>query len=249
MDRNSNTYYYHYDGLGSVTEITDASGAVQESYKYSPYGNPSIFDSSGSPITSTAIGNPYMFTGRRWDDETAIYYYRARMYDPALGRFLQRDPLGYWDSMNLYTCVVNNPVNFVDPLGLFFVPPPPSFPNGDDCSSSGDEGSEFGDMDEEDLEWAQLDPRGKPIIRPEEPSTLDQMLWGLTMGGIAKNFRGPEWSAWKDKGTDVMNKGKWHFHFGSKKSGLGSHHLPYESQRWFRNLWGNFKRSFKWSRR
>jgi len=50
MDRNGNTYYYHYDGLGSVTDVTDAAGAVQESYKYNPYGQPSIFDSLGSPI-------------------------------------------------------------------------------------------------------------------------------------------------------------------------------------------------------
>ena len=130
MDRNSNTYYYHYDGLGSVTEITDASGSIQESYKYSPYGNPSIFDSSGSPITSSAIGNPYMFTGRRWDDETAIYYYRERMYDPVIGRFLQRrDPLGYWDSMCLYTYVLNSPVNWGDPWGESWsikINPPPA---------------------------------------------------------------------------------------------------------------------------
>jgi len=117
MDRNGNTYYYHYDGLGSVTDVTDAAGAVQESYKYNPYGQPSIFDSLGSPIISSAIGNRYMFTGREWDSESEIYYYRARMYDPALGRFLQRDPLGYVDSLNLYSYTRNNPVNWLDPTG------------------------------------------------------------------------------------------------------------------------------------
>jgi len=117
MDRNGNTYYYHYDGLGSMTEVTDAAGAVQESYKYDPYGNPSIFDSLGSPLTTSAIGNRYMYTGREWDEESSIYYYRARMYDPAMGRFLQRDPVGYQDSLNLYQYAGNSPTNAFDPMG------------------------------------------------------------------------------------------------------------------------------------
>jgi len=59
-----------------------------------------------------------MFTDRRWDEETGIYYYRARYYDPTIGRFLSQDPLGMVDGPNLYAYVLNNPINFVDPLGL-----------------------------------------------------------------------------------------------------------------------------------
>ena len=59
------------------------------------------------------------FSGRRYDAESGLYYYRARMYSPAIGRFLQPDTIGYWDSMNLYQYCLNNPVNWIDPLGLW----------------------------------------------------------------------------------------------------------------------------------
>ncbi|MFH1777796.1 MAG: RHS repeat-associated core domain-containing protein [Candidatus Omnitrophota bacterium] len=117
-DLSLNTYYYSYDGLGSVTEITDAAGTVVEKYEYDVYGNTTIRDASDVVITASTIGNPYGFTGRRIDHETGLFYYQARMYSPALGRFLQTDPIGYWDSVNLYNYVNNNPLRFSDPFGL-----------------------------------------------------------------------------------------------------------------------------------
>ncbi|MBP9854381.1 MAG: DUF1080 domain-containing protein [Candidatus Omnitrophica bacterium] len=101
-------YYYIYDGLGSVIQLTNAQGQVVESYSYDPYGK---------PLNVSYLGNPYMFTGALYDREIGLYYMRARMYDPTIGRFLQRDPLGYIDSVNLYTYVVNNPINLIDPMG------------------------------------------------------------------------------------------------------------------------------------
>ena len=99
MDRSGSTYYYQYDGLGSVSEITDANGEIIEFYEYDPYGEATILTTDHRPLTTSSIGNPYRFTGRRFDEESGIYYFRARVYDPKIGRFLQRDPIGYADSI------------------------------------------------------------------------------------------------------------------------------------------------------
>jgi RHS repeat-associated protein len=103
------TYYYHYDALGSVVALSDGSGNTVKTYEYSVYGEVSASDAN--------IPNPYMFTGRRYDLEIGLYYYRARYYNPYMGRFLQTDPVGYKSSMNLYAYCKNNPLNYVDPLG------------------------------------------------------------------------------------------------------------------------------------
>jgi RHS repeat-associated protein len=112
-------YFYHTDALGSVIAMTSGNGVVAEKYRYSPFGRTTIYDGSGSEIARSAIGNPYMFTARRMDEESGLYYYRARMYKPEIGRFLQTDPLGYIDTINPYAYCANNPLNWIDPWGWF----------------------------------------------------------------------------------------------------------------------------------
>ncbi|MGE4286976.1 MAG: RHS repeat-associated core domain-containing protein [Phycisphaerae bacterium] len=111
-------YFYHTDALGSVIAMTSVNGVVAEKYRYSPFGRTTIYDGSGGEIARSAIGNPYMFTARRLDEESGLYYYRARMYKPEIGRFLQTDPLGYIDTINPYAYCANNPLNRIDPWGL-----------------------------------------------------------------------------------------------------------------------------------
>ena len=111
-------FHYHQQALGSVTEVTQPTGAVVEWVTYDVYGQPSIRDQQGNGIAQSAIGNPYLFTGREYDPEDGLYFYRARAYDPQTGRFLQRDPLACAESLCLYEYGQANPTTMLDPLGL-----------------------------------------------------------------------------------------------------------------------------------
>ncbi|MHB2026144.1 MAG: RHS repeat domain-containing protein [Elusimicrobiota bacterium] len=87
-------YYFHADGLGSIVAVTDGTGNVAERIQYESYGEPVFLDERGSiPIVENAsfTGSPYAFTGREWDQESGMYYNRARYYSPASGDFIQPD--------------------------------------------------------------------------------------------------------------------------------------------------------------
>ena len=110
-------HYYHRNALGSVMEITDPLQAVAVSYRYDPYGNATI-TRGGQVQSSDPLGQHVAFTARWLDEETGLYYYRARMYSADSGRFLQRDPLGYRPGPNVYGYVRSQPTRLTDPLGL-----------------------------------------------------------------------------------------------------------------------------------
>jgi RHS repeat-associated protein len=123
MRRGGQDYYYHTDDLYNVMAITDGTGAVRERYEYADYGSP-IDPETLAPVGAdpSALGNPYLFQGRRFDPETGLYYFRNRYLNPEQGRFVSRDPLGLWGDLgnqgNAYSFAGNNPVNRVDPFGL-----------------------------------------------------------------------------------------------------------------------------------
>jgi RHS repeat-associated protein len=109
IHRNGNTSYYQFDGLDSVTSLTDASENVVAAYKYGAFGT--ITEETGNLI------NSYKFTSREYEEDSGLYYYRARYYDAYVGRFLSKDPSGKDFDDNLYTYVENNPIILTDPSG------------------------------------------------------------------------------------------------------------------------------------
>ena len=100
--------YYHADGLGSVVAATDPAGAVASTRRYDAWGRLEVGAGEAG----------YAFTGREWDPETGLYYYRARYYDPTAERFVSEDPIGFAGGINFHAYVGNSPIDFTDPEGL-----------------------------------------------------------------------------------------------------------------------------------
>ena len=121
MRREGADAYFHADQLHTVMAVSDAAGAVMERYFYDDFGHPRFFDGTGVTNPGSVVGNPLLFTGRRFETEIGLFCYRTRMLDPGAGRFITRDTIGTWgDAHNLgnaYAYVGNNPARFNDPHG------------------------------------------------------------------------------------------------------------------------------------
>ncbi|MEI6514435.1 MAG: RHS repeat-associated core domain-containing protein, partial [bacterium] len=111
--------YYLRDWRANIAVMTDAAGQPVERYRYSLFGQMEVMDGYGNPLTGSLTGNIWTFAGRQWDAETGLMHNRNRAYSAELGRFLQADPAGYADGMNLYAYAGNNPLLFSDPYGLY----------------------------------------------------------------------------------------------------------------------------------
>ncbi len=107
----TNIYYYHPDHLGSTSAMSDASGAVAGSIQYFPFGE----------TRASSVPTSFLYTSQEFDDETVLYNYNARFYNPSLGRFISADTIvplpANPQSLNRYSYVMNNPVKYTDPSG------------------------------------------------------------------------------------------------------------------------------------
>jgi len=118
MQRGTTTSFYEADGLGLITSLSNTSGALAQTYTYDSFGNQTA--SSGS------LTNFFRYTAREFDTETNLYYNRARYLDPATGRFISEDPIGFDGGVNFYDYVADDPINYLDPSGeIDYNKPPP----------------------------------------------------------------------------------------------------------------------------
>ena len=107
-DADGETVWHFTDHLGTVRDLVDNNGQVL---------NHLVYDSFGNVVSQTdeTVSSRYQFTGREFDEETGLHYYRARYYDGDVGRFISSDPIGFESGdVNLYRYVGNSPVDRVD---------------------------------------------------------------------------------------------------------------------------------------
>jgi len=155
--------YFHTDTLGSVVRSTNPTGAVTLTRQYDAWGN----------IEGGANEPGYAFTGREWDPEVGLYYYRARYYDPKSGRFISTDPIGFRGGVNFYSYVRNRPVSLIDPLGLMDIQSCPGKPPGASLCCKGGQFAICTDM----TWWSQQSDGVRQCFTEHEEYHVWQMQW------------------------------------------------------------------------
>lgn len=118
VELNGQVFAPSHDFRGNITALSDHSGKVIESYRYSTFGETAIYNAEGRKIDASLIGNPWRFSSKRADEESGLLYFGRRYYDPYNGRWITADPAGLADGPNLYAYLHHSPLNAFDLYGL-----------------------------------------------------------------------------------------------------------------------------------
>ena len=118
FELNGKAVFPFYDLLGNVSALFSSKGTILESYRYSAYGQEEIFDENNNKIDKSILHNPWRYAGKSKDEETNLVFFGYRYYDTSICRWISKDPLEGTDGLNDYVYVKNNPLKYIDPLGL-----------------------------------------------------------------------------------------------------------------------------------
>ncbi|WP_298325119.1 RHS repeat-associated core domain-containing protein, partial [Asticcacaulis sp.] len=181
-----NVKYLYANYQGSVFAQANGSGTVTDIYKYGPYGEP-----KNAADQTSFSGSRFRYTGQTVLPEAQLYYYKARVYDPIHGRFLQADPIGSDDDLNLYAYTGGDPVNATDPDGMVSISCTVTTNEDGTVGSYCDRPVDDGDKDHVNVTVTHVvnatDGYGNPIYAESDPVTKSYSIYQVALpGGVGR---------------------------------------------------------------